>query len=322
MGRAAGLFMYGQQLTVLPGVESVLSPFTLSGLSDPAALAGLWPQFQQLFNDPDGFAIPAEGISVAGQIITADQLQQFKQLVKASIAKGGVLFRVVSETPPSSPESRELVERILATDPGSDYQLHVAGESASSADFFNELSTWFPWVFVWVVLVSLGVFIILLRSLVLPVLAVIVNLFTIAMSYGCLVLIFQGDTFESLLRFTSSGAIDAVIPIVLLCILFGITMDYAVFMLTRMHERWDRTHDNRLSVVTGVVRTGRVIASAALLVVIVTGAFAFTSIAQTKMLGLGIAFAIIVDIILVRLTLLPAIMSYLGASNWWWPRRH
>ena len=106
----------------------------------------------------------------------------------------------------------------------------------------------------------------------------------------------------------------------MLCILFGITMDYAVFMLTRMHERWHRTGDNRESVVIGLVRTGRIIVSAALLVVIVTGAFAFTSIGETKMLGLGIALAIIVDTLFVRLTLLPAVMVYLGKANWWWPR--
>ena len=92
----------------------------------------------------------------------------------------------------------------------------------------------------WVVVTSLIVFVVLLRSLVLPLLTVVVNLLTIAMSYGMLVLLFQGTTFEKILRFTSTGGIDAVVPVVLLCILFGITMDYAVFMLTRTHERWNR----------------------------------------------------------------------------------
>ena len=107
------------------------------------------------------------------------------------------------------------------------------------------------------------------------------------MSYGILVLLFQGTTFEKILRFTSTGGIDAIIPVVILCVLFGITMDYAVFLLTRMHERWNRTHDNRESIVTGVTRTGRIIASAALLVVIVTGAFAFTSITRPRCWGSG-----------------------------------
>ncbi len=196
----------------------------------------------------------------------------------------------------------------------------MAGEAASTYDFFSSLNTYFPWVIAWVVVTSLLVFIVLLRSVLLPALAVAVNLLTIAMSYGILTLLFQGTTFEKILRFTSTGGIDAIIPVVILCVLFGITMDYAVFLLTRMHERWNRTHDTRESIVTGVTRTGRIIASAALLVVIVTGAFAFTNITQTKMLGLGISLAIIADAVLVRFTLLPAIMVYLGRANWWWPQ--
>ncbi len=321
MTRAASLFMYGQQISELPGVASVISPLTSTGLSDPTALAALWPQFEQLLNDPDGFVVPEEGITLeSGTTITAEQLEQFKQLIKSSVAPGAMLFRVVSENPPASGESRDLVESLMQSDAPAGSQIHVAGESAYNYDFFTEVADWFPWVIAWVVVTSLVVFVIFLRSLVLPVVAVVVNLLTIAMSWGWLVLLFQGDTLERVLGFTSSGAIDVVIPVVMLCVLFGITMDYAIFMLTRVHEHWKRTGDNRESVVIGLVRTGRIIVSAALLVVIVTGAFVFTSIAETKMLGLGIALAIIVDILFVRLTLLPAIMVYLGKANWWWPR--
>lgn len=321
--RAAALFMYGGQISEIPGVASVISPFTITGLggSDSMATASLWTQFEQLLNDPDGFVVPDEGIVLdSGQIITADQLEQFKQLVKGSVAPGAVLYRVVSENPPASAASQDLVERLMQSNVPTGYELHVAGESAYNYDFFKELSDWFPLVVAWVVVVSLIVFAALLRSVVLPVLAVVVNLFTIGMSYGWLVLLFQGDAFEKILRFSSTGAIDAVIPVVMLCILFGITMDYAVFMLTRMHERWLRTNNNYESVTTGLVRTGRIVTSAALLVVIVTGAFTFTSIAETKMLGLGIALAVIVDTLFIRITLLPAVMAYLGKANWWWPR--
>jgi RND superfamily putative drug exporter len=175
-------------------------------------------------------------------------------------------------------------------------------------------------VILWVFVSGFVVFLVLLRSMALPALAVIVNGLTVGMSYGLLVLLFQTDRFQTILRFTSTGAIEVIIPIVMLCMLFGITMDYAVFMLTRMHESWERTNDNGKSVATGLVQTGRIIVSAALLVVIVTGAFAFTTIRSTKMLGLGIALAIIVDTVLVRMTLLPSVMSYLGRANWWWPK--
>jgi len=208
----------------------------------------------------------------------------------------------------------------VATAAPAGYVSHVGGESAYNYDFFNELSYWFPWVILWVFLTSFFIFVALLRSLALPALVVVVNALTIGMSYGWLVLLFQGHTFERVLGFTSTGSIEVIIPIVLLCNLFGITMDYAVFMLTRTHESWERTGDNRKSVATGLVQTGRVIVSAALLVVIVTGAFTFTNIRATKMLGLGIALAIIVDTLFIRMTLLPAVMSYLGRINWWWPR--
>ncbi len=319
--RAAGIFTYGQQLAATPGVASVLSPFTLDGMGgDVASLAKFWPQFEKLLNDPDNFVVPPEGIDLGGgQTITAAQLEQFKQLIKSSVAPGAVLFRVTPTGGADSAAAQDLVKALRASAVPAGYHLSVAGESASTYDFFQELNTWFPWVILWVVVTSLIVFMVLLRSVVLPVLAVAVNLLTIAMSYGMMVLLFQGTAFEKILRFTSTGGIDAVVPVVLLCILFGITMDYAVFMLTRTHERWNRTHDNRDSIITGLTRTGRIIVSAALLVVIVTGAFAFTSISQTKMMGLGIALAIIADTILIRLTLLPAIMACLGRANWWWP---
>jgi len=320
MIRAGTIFAYGQQLSSMPGVASVLSPFTLAGLSDPSAMVAFWPQFEKLLNDPDGFVVPAEGIDLGGgQIITAAQLEQFKQLVKGSVASGAVLFQVTPTDEPNSAAAQDLVAALYQSTVPGGYQLHVAGESASTYDFFHEIETWFPWVIAWVVVTSLIVFMVLLRSVVLPALAVAVNLLTIAMSYGWLVLLFQGTTFEKILRFTSTGGISAVVPVVLLCILFGITMDYAVFMLTRTHERWNRTHDNRDAIITGLTRTSRIIVSAALLVVIVTGAFAFTSISETKMMGLGIALAIIADTILIRLILLPAIMAYLGGANWWWP---
>jgi uncharacterized membrane protein YdfJ with MMPL/SSD domain len=320
MLKAATIFSFGQQLASTPGVASVVSPFTVGGMgNDPAALAQFWPQFQKLLNDPDHFVVPAEGIQVGGTTITAAQLEQFKQLVKQSVAPGGVLFMVTPTGAPNSAAAQDLVKALDSMEAPGGYQVHVAGESAATYDFFHEISTWFPWVIVWVVVTSLIVFAVLLRSVVLPILTVGVNLLTIAMSYGMLVLLFQGTTFEKILRFTSAGGIDAVVPVVLLCILFGITMDYAVFMLTRTHERWNRTHDNRDAIITGLTRTGRIIVSAALLVVIVTGTFAFTNISQTKMMGMGIALAIIADTILIRLTLLPAIMACLGGANWWWP---
>jgi putative drug exporter of the RND superfamily len=319
--RAASLFSYGQSLAAVEGVDSVQSPFSIEGFSDPTALAGLWPQFEKLLNDPNSFQIPAGGITLdSGLKITAEQLGQFKKLVQMTVAPGAAVFRVVADNGLSNAQIDRLVEQLSAVTPPAGYQTYLAGESAFSHDFLQQLNRWLPWVILWIVASSLVVFALMLRSVVLPALAVVVNLLTIAMSFGWLVILFQGDALEKVLHFTSTGAVDAINRVLMLCILFGITMDYAVFMLTRMHERWHRTGDTRESVSTGLVRSGRIIVSAALLVVIVTGAFAFTSIGTTKMLGLGIALAIIVDTLFVRLTLVPAVMAYLGKSSWWWPR--
>jgi RND superfamily putative drug exporter len=319
--RAASLFLYGQKLAAVEGVESVQSPFTIQGFSDPNALATLWTQFERLLNDPDGFQIPAEGLTLdSGFKVTAEQLEQFKKLVQITVAPGAVVFRAVAKDGLSNAETNQLVDQLSAATPPAGYDMYLAGESAFSHDFLQQLNRWLPWVVVWIVISSLVVFALMLRSVVLPILAVAVNLLTIAMSFGWLVILFQGDALEDVLNFTSTGAVDAINRVLMLCILFGITMDYAVFMLTRMHERWHRTGDTRESVSAGLVRSGRIIVSAALLVVIVTGAFAFTNIATTKTLGLGIALAIIVDTLFVRLTLVPAVMAYLGKSAWWWPR--
>ncbi len=319
--RAASLFLHGQKLAAVEGVESVQSPFTIQGFSDPNALATLWTQFERLLNDPDGFQIPAEGITLdSGFKVTAAQLEQFKKLVQMTVAPGAVVFRVVAKDGLSNAETNRLVDQLSAVTPPAGYDMYLAGESAFSHDFLQQLNRWLPWVVLWIVISSLVVFALMLRSVVLPILAVVVNLLTIAMSFGWLVILFQGDALEDVLKFTSTGAVDAINRVLMLCILFGITMDYAVFMLTRMHERWHRTGDTRESVSAGLVRSGRIIVSAALLVVIVTGAFAFTNITTTKTLGLGIALAIIVDTLFVRLTLVPAVMAYLGKSAWWWPR--
>lgn len=159
----------------------------------------------------------------------------------------------------------------------------------------------------------------MLRSLLLPFKAVVVNAFTILLSIGCLVFIFQDGRLQEFLGYTSTGATDAVILVVIFCALFGISMDYAVFSLTRMHEAWLELGDNRAAVRRGLMQSGRVILSAALLVVVVTAAFAFTRISLTKQLGIGIAVAIALDALLLRMSLVPALMCYLGRANWWMP---
>ena len=336
MAEAMPLYEFGQRLAATPGVTSVTSLFNLPGL-DPAVLAGSWEQLEQMLGGFDIGAItgegapgdaaagllasiPPEGLQLpGGMTISREQVGQLLVLVRSSVGERAVLFRVVADAAPTSTEAQDLTKTLAALEPPAGFAVHVAGEAASQADFFQGLIGRFPWVIAYVLVATYLVLLFMLRSLLLPLKAVLVNALTILMSVGCLVFIFQDGRFQSLLGYTSTGATDAIILVVIFCALFGISMDYGVFSLTRMHEAWLETRDNRAAIRGGLMQSGRVILSAALLVVVVTAAFAFTRISLTKELGIGIALAIALDALLLRMSLVPALMCYLGRANWWMP---
>ena len=159
------------------------------------------------------------------------------------------------------------------------------------------------------------------RSVLLPLKAILMNVLSVSACLGLLVFIFQWGNFSNILDFTSEGFLDSVIPILLFCILFGLSMDYEVFLLSRIQEEWLLTHNNRWAVARGLEKTGGVITNAALLFVIVAGAFIFTSLVVTKEMGLGMAIAVLVDATIIRTLLVPATMRLLGRWNWWLPGR-
>jgi RND superfamily putative drug exporter len=172
-------------------------------------------------------------------------------------------------------------------------------------------------------LIVVGVMLVLLflafGSLVLPLKAVAMNAVSITASFGVVTWIFQEGHFSDLLGFESPGYLDSTNPILMLAILFGLSMDYEVFLLSRVREQWDRTHDNDLAVATGVQKTGRIITSAALLLAVVIGAFGLSGIVFMKMIGIGMLVALIIDATVVRALLVPATMKLLGRWNWWAP---
>jgi RND superfamily putative drug exporter len=133
------------------------------------------------------------------------------------------------------------------------------------------------------------------------------------------VFVFQQGHLSGVLNFVPEGYVDATLPVIMFCTLFGVSMDYEVFLLTRMREAWLTTHDNRQAVGFGLERTGRIITSAALIIVIVAGSFATTSILITKAIGVGLAVAIALDASIIRILLVPATMRLVGSINWWLP---
>jgi RND superfamily putative drug exporter len=196
----------------------------------------------------------------------------------------------------------------------------VGGLTADTVDLLGSLESHLPWMALIIAAVMLVLLFLAFGSLVLPVKAIAMNLLSISASFGVITWIFADGHLENMLGFTSTGFLDATQPIFMLAILVGLSMDYEVFLLSRVREQWDLTHDNTLSVATGVQRTGRIITSAALLLAVVIGAFSTSGIVFMKMIGIGMLVALLVDATVVRSILVPATMKLLGDWNWWAPR--
>src|SRR3712207_674776 len=156
-------------------------------------------------------------------------------------------------------------------------------------------------------------------SVVLPVKAVVMNVLSLGASFGALVWIFQDGNLSGFLDFTPTGFVEATQPILVLAIIFGLSMDYEVFLMSRIREQYDLTGDNTAAVATGLQRTGGIITSAALLLLVVIGAFSLSGITFLKMIGVAMLIAIVVDATVVRTLLVPATMRLLGDANWWAP---
>ena len=217
----------------------------------------------------------------------------------------------------NSDEARDTVRRLRAYDGEGDYL--VSGATASLMDAVEAMYDAFPWA---LALITVSVYLVLsflFRSVVIPLKALVMNGMSVFASYGALVFIFQQGNLEGLLNFTSTGFLEATLPILLFTILFGLSMDYEVFLLTRIREIYDETGDNAQSVAIGLEKTGRIITSAALVLVLVAGSFTFGDIIIIKALGLGIALAIFLDSTVVRALLVPSLMKILGDRNWWAP---
>jgi uncharacterized membrane protein YdfJ with MMPL/SSD domain len=155
--------------------------------------------------------------------------------------------------------------------------------------------------------------------MILPAKALLMNALSITASFGALVWIFQDGNLSAILGFQPVGFVETTQPVILFCVLFGLSMDYEVFLLSRMKEVWDTTGDNVEAVARGLERSGRIVTSAALIVVVVAGSFAFADIVLIKALGLGVAIAVALDATVVRALLVPSTMRLLGRWNWWMP---
>jgi RND superfamily putative drug exporter len=239
--------------------------------------------------------------------------------LKSSVAGDTTMISVISKYGMLDQHSLELVQTIRNTPPGNGITVLVDGGTAGNIDYVYSLYTEFPIAALIVAITTYIVLLLFFRSLLLPLKAILMNTLSILASYGALVVIFQHGFMHQVLGFTPLGFVEASSPILLFCALFGLSMDYEVFLLSRIQEAFWQTGDNTQAVALGLQRSGGIITSAALIVIVVSACFATADMILVKALGLGMALAVALDATLVRGLLVPATMRLLGNLNWWLP---
>jgi RND superfamily putative drug exporter len=230
----------------------------------------------------------------------------------------------IPTTSPQDQRTQDLVttirDRVVpAAQAGSGVRTYVGGETAAAIDTSSQFSRRLPFVIGAVVLLSFLLLMAVFRSVAVPLKAAVMNLLSVAAAYGVIVAVFQWGWLGSVIGIGKTGPIDPWIPLMLFTILFGLSMDYEVFLLSRIRDEWRRTGDNANAVADGLASTGRVITAAAAIMVCVFGSFVLGDLRVLKVFGLGLAAAVFIDATIVRSVLVPATMELLGKANWWFP---
>ena len=315
---------------------SMRQAFTDAG-NDPAstttrqAFDALAAGFGPGFNGPLVIAADVP----AGQQTTAQHLADavrstpgvaFASPAQLNAAGTAALIVAYPTTDPQAAQTEDLVHHlrdavIPAATAGTGVAAYVGGETAGSVDAATYLSSRLPWVIGAVLLLSFLLLMAVFRSLAIPVKAVIVNLLSVGAAYGVIVAVFQWGWLGGFFGIGATGPIDPWIPLMMFTILFGLSMDYEVFLLSRIREEWRLSGDNSTAVADGLAKTARVITAAAAIMICVFGSFVFGDpLHVLKVFGLGLASAILIDATLVRMVLVPSVMELLGPANWWMPR--
>ena len=227
------------------------------------------------------------------------------------------MVEVVPDGPPQGEQAQALVGDLRALD--APFETLVTGDVAELVDLKASIAARLPLALGIVGLATMVLLFLMTGSVVVAVKAVVMNVLSLGATFGVLVWVFQDGHLSGLLGFDAVGALDATMPLIVFLFAFGLSMDYEVFLLARIKEAWDETGDNDLAIAIGLDRTGRIITSAAALLVIVFAGFAAGELVLIKLLGVGMAVAVIVDATIVRTLLVPATMTLMGRWNWWSP---
>jgi RND superfamily putative drug exporter len=276
-------------------------------------------------------------LQLVAQTPTAEQQAAFKRVVDAvaktpevvaatppvTVGKGISLAQVYPKDSPQDQATNDLVQKLRkdvvpAAERGQ-LRVLVGGSTAIGIDFSKVLSDKLPLFIGIVVLLSFLLLMAVFRSLVIPLMAAVMNLLSVAAAFGVVVAVFQWGWGAELIGVSRTGPIEAFLPVMVFAILFGLSMDYEVFLVSRIYEEWHKRRDNREAIVHGLAATGRTITAAAAIMVLVFGAFVLGGERVIKLFGVGLAGAVLLDALIVRSVLIPGLMLVVGRSNWWLP---
>jgi Predicted drug exporters of the RND superfamily len=280
-------------------------------------------QIVAVFHGPGGGGAGGRA-AVAGFARRVEATPGISSVAPPAFAAGSVLIQATPSAPSESGTASSLVDRLRdKVVPGTELSrvatVNVGGETARTHDLRAQISGSMWKIFAFILGLSFIVLAVMLRSLLLPLKAVLMNLLSIGAAFGVLVAVFQWGWLDGVLGLESLGALDTINVPLILAVVFGLSMDYEVFLLSRMRERYMAHGDNRRAVAEGLSSSARTISSAALIMTSVFAVFVLTGVPSIKELGLGCAVAIALDATLVRLILVPAAMTLMGKWNWWMP---
>jgi putative drug exporter of the RND superfamily len=297
---ALALARYAQALDALDGIDRVESPFSLR---DPSTGAPMVPeQIAAIYAQP------------------ADQRPPAIQALLANYVRGQtVRLDAVSPLDPASTAGTSLIPVVRSIVPEAGIRTAVGGSAALGHDFLAAQSERIPWAVGMTLVASAVVLFLLFGSVIIPIKAVVMTLLSVSASFGALVWIFQEGNLSNVLGFEPLGTTIAGNPIIMFSVIFGLSMDYEVLLLSRIQEAYRRLGNNRESVAEGLARTASVITGAALIMVVVFAAFALADVITIKSIGVGMAIAVLIDATIIRVLLVPATMRLLGDWNWWAP---
>ena len=243
-----------------------------------------------------------------------------KQLLATTTRDHLTVITIISKYYSNSPKTKTLITELRNMKVGHGMSIQLTGTPVNDLDVLNSISHTLPYAILWIMVFTYLIMLILLRSLFLPLKALLVNILSLSACYGALVLVFQDGYLHHFLNFEPQGMLDISILVIIFCALFGFSMDYEVFLLTRIKESYEKCKDNNKSIVFGIEKSSRIITSAAIIVIVLCGSFLVADVLMVKAFGLGIAVAIFVDAFLIRTFLVPATMALVKTWNWYLPK--